>query len=217
MADAVTATAKPAGDPAARRKRRAGGEIRALILAAAVEEFQAGGFAGATTAAIARRAGVTETQIFRYFESKASLFREAVFAPLNEHFDDFRARLGAGFGDASPAGYIRELQQFIRDHSRLLMTLIVAQAHGHEAGAGEKPLEGLAAYFERGAATMRGRLGDRADAVPISPELMVRISFAAVMGCALFGDWMIPEDLASAEAIGAAITAFTIDGLNANS
>lgn len=202
-----------------RRKRRVPEEIRALILAAAVEEFQDGGYAGATTAAIARRAGVTETQIFRYFDTKAALFREAVFAPLNAHFADFLAR--KDFGEdalgAETRSYIDELQNFMGDHSRLLMSLVVAEAHGHEAGVSGRALEGLAAYFERGAANMRSRLGGRAEAdLKVSPDLMVRVSFAAVLGCALFRDWIIPETVADPDAVRAAVIDFVMDGLNAN-
>ncbi len=59
------------------------------IIRAAADEFKASGFTGATTAAIARNAEVTEAQLFRYFASKAELFRESVFKPLNQHFLDF--------------------------------------------------------------------------------------------------------------------------------
>jgi hypothetical protein len=45
---------------------------------------------------------------------------------------------------------------------------------------------------------------------------MVRVSFAAVLGCALFGEWMMPEGLASPDAVRDAVIDFVIDGLNAN-
>ena len=65
----------------AKRKRRSPEELKDRIIAAAGVEFRRGGYAKATTAAIAHRAKVTETQIFRYFDSKANLFREAIFKP----------------------------------------------------------------------------------------------------------------------------------------
>lgn len=51
---------------------------RDRILDAALLEFGAKGFKGATTKAIAKRASVNEVTIFRHFESKLGLF-EAVF------------------------------------------------------------------------------------------------------------------------------------------
>ena len=167
-----------------RRKRRAPQDLREAILAAAATEFEANGFSGATTAAIARRAETTEAQIFRLFSSKADLFRASVFAPLNRHFSEFHAQ---AMGDATEGAsqrdlagrYIDELQDFIEGHSRSLMSLIVARAHGQVAGEGPQAIEGLEAYFARGAATMRARSGD---AAPVPPELMVRVSFAAVLG-----------------------------------
>ena len=201
-----------------RRPRRNPAEIRDRIIEAAIEEFEASGYAGATTAAIARRAEVTETQIFRYFESKAALFRTAIFVPLNRHFSDFLARQVTDDGPLRDRArnYITELQDFIAKNSRMLMSLVVAQAYASPTIEGVEGLDGLSAYFDRGAATMRSRFGPQADGLRVSPELMVRVSFAAVLGCALFGEWMMPEGLASPDAVREAVIDFVIDGLNAN-
>src|SRR5215831_2266036 len=80
---------RPAGT---KRAKRSSAEVMERLLTAAREEFRRRGFAGATTAAIARNAAVTEAQLFRYFESKSDLFREAVFEPLDKHFSEFNAR-----------------------------------------------------------------------------------------------------------------------------
>ncbi len=53
--------------------RMSAAERREAILAAAVEEFAASGFAGATTAAIARRAGISQPYVFRFFPTKQDL------------------------------------------------------------------------------------------------------------------------------------------------
>lgn len=205
----------------ARRPRRNPTEIRDRIIEAAIEEFEGNGFSGATTAAIARRAEVTETQIFRYFESKAALFRAAIFVPLNRHFSDFLARQTGAAEEAGPLrdrtrAYITELQDFIASHSRMLMSLVVAQAYDPAATEGVAQLDGLASYFERGASAMRNRVGTQADDMRVSPELMVRVSFFAVLGCALFGEWTMPGKLASPEQMRDAVIDFVIDGLNAN-
>jgi AcrR family transcriptional regulator len=74
--------------PGAKRAKRSSAVVMARVLEAAREEFKRRGFVGATTAVIARNAAVTEAQLFRYFDSKADLFQEAVFEPLDRHFSD---------------------------------------------------------------------------------------------------------------------------------
>ena len=79
---ARTATAR-AGEPGQRpRRRAAAGKPRALrqaerrekILAAALEEFSARGFAATRLDDVARRAGVAKVTIYLYFRDKESLF-----------------------------------------------------------------------------------------------------------------------------------------------
>src|SRR5580693_7467039 len=91
---------KSALAPTKRRKRRSTEENMDRIIRAAADEFKASGFTGATTAVIARNAEVTEAQLFRYFASKAELFRESVFKPLNRHFLHF---LSTQLSDAAEA------------------------------------------------------------------------------------------------------------------
>jgi AcrR family transcriptional regulator len=64
---------KPAAAPVARR-----GERRDAILAAALEEFSARGFADARLDDVARRAGVAKGTIYLYFRDKEALFQELV-------------------------------------------------------------------------------------------------------------------------------------------
>jgi hypothetical protein len=51
----------------------------------------------------------------------------------------------------------------------------------------------------------------------VDPRLMVRVSFAAVLACVMFKDWIFPPDLATDEQISAAINAFVLEGISANS
>jgi AcrR family transcriptional regulator len=204
---------------ARRRTRRSAEEIRERIVVAAGEEFERAGYSGATTAAIARRAEVTEAQIFRCFDSKAQLFEAAVFEPLNRSFAEFNDRMlsrgpaAGGLREGAPA-YITALQEFMERHSKALMTLVVARAYEKAAAQQRAIGDDLKEYFEIGAATMRERLGGEPR---VTPELMVRVSFAAVLGCALFKDWLFPSGLASDEEIRQATIAFVVDGINANS
>jgi AcrR family transcriptional regulator len=82
--------AKTAGKTAARRSgktpdRQGGrrGERREAILAAALEEFAARGFADARLDDVARRAGVAKGTIYLYFRDKEDLFQELVRAMVS--------------------------------------------------------------------------------------------------------------------------------------
>lgn len=211
------AKTQPDAVPPSRRKRRTSSEVADRILEAAGEEFEQSGYGGATTAAIARRAEVTEAQIFRLFGSKRELFHAAIFEPLNRHFADFHARYSSasappGGAEALARRYIDELQTFTERHSRMLLSLIAASAYSPETEpVGD--MRGLLAYFERGAATMAGRVGASA---AVDPALMVRVSFAAVIANVMFKEWLFPPGLASDAAIRKAIGDFVLHGIGAN-
>lgn len=201
-----------------RRRRRSSEEVADRILEAAAEEFELSGYSGATTAAIARRAEVTEAQIFRFHASKQDLFRAAIFTPLNRHFADFQARTVADpeagrDGHDLARAYIGELQEFMARHSRMFLSLVVANAYSPGATGGIDALDGLQAYFDKGKAMMTARVGE---SPRVSPELMVRVSFAAVLANLMFRDWLFPPGLAGEDEIREAIAAFVIEGIEAN-
>lgn len=209
---------KPALALTKRKKRRSTEENMDRIMRAAAGVFGASGFSGATTAVIARNADVTEAQLFRYFASKAELFRESVFKPLNKHFLDF---LSTQLSDAIVAEtrgeksrrYISELQHFMSQHSKMLMSLVVAQTYEPGSADGVNEIDSLRIYFERGAALMTTRM---TTTPKVDPKLMVRVSFAAVLACILFKEWIFPPGMASHEEISTAIKDFVMDGINAN-
>jgi AcrR family transcriptional regulator len=209
---------KPALAVTKRRKRRSTEDNMDRIMRAAAGVFEASGFTGATTAVIARNADVTEAQLFRYFASKSELFRESVFKPLNQHFLAF---LSTQLSDAAGAQtrseksrrYIRELQQFMSEHSKMLLSLVVAQTYEPGSTEGVNDIDNLSTYFARGAALMATRM---ARTPKVDPKLMVRVSFVAVLACILFREWIFPPGMASDEEIGAAIEDFVMDGINAN-
>jgi AcrR family transcriptional regulator len=209
---------RPVRGPARRKRLRSTADNLERILRAAAHEFMASGFTGATTAAIARNAEVTEAQLFRYFSSKIELFRESVFKPLNQHFLAFTS---SQLIEGAPAEsrrdksyrYISELQQFLNQHSKLLMSLAVAQTYAPGSMDGIDEIDSLNTYFERGASMMASRMVGKPK---VDPNLMVRVSFAAVLGCILFKDWIFPAGLAGDQEISAAIKAFVMDGINAN-
>jgi AcrR family transcriptional regulator len=203
--------------PATRRKRRSPEDLMNRILAAAAEEFRRCGYAGATTAAIARRAEVTEAQLFRYFASKTELFREAVFKPLEQQLSSFveSHMLDHDVEAASKttALYIDELQRFVGENAQMLTSLLVAQAYDLGAAEGVSAIGSLRGYFDRGASMMSARL---TGPFKVDPKLMARVSFAAVLACVMFKDWIFPPGLASEEEIRAAINDFVREGIGAN-
>lgn len=73
-------------------------ERRQAIVGAALRVFTTGSYSGATTAGIAREAGISEPILYRHFASK----RELYFACLEEAWGSLRAALDAKleeFGD----------------------------------------------------------------------------------------------------------------------
>ncbi len=201
-----------------RRSRRSTQEITDLIIEAACNEFERNGYDKTKTAAIARRAGVAETLIFSNFGSKPRLFHDSIFMPLDKLFVQFCA---THFVDASDAEgmkqgtleYIFEFQEFIKLHSRMLKTLVSAQLFESGNVKGLSQVEGLHHYFDRASARMRSRPAGKPR---LDPALLTRISFATILACILFNDWLFPKGLAGKQRITAAISAFVAEGLNAN-
>ncbi|MGH3134850.1 MAG: TetR/AcrR family transcriptional regulator [Gaiellaceae bacterium] len=68
-------------------------ERRRALVEAALRVFSEGSYAGATTAQIAREAGVSEPILYRHFASKRDLY----FACLDEAWRRIRRRIEAGF------------------------------------------------------------------------------------------------------------------------
>ena len=202
----------------AQRARRTPDDLLTRIVRAATDEFKRCGYAGTTTAAIARKAGVTEAQLFRYYGSKSNLFGETIFKPLDEHFLRFiDAHRPTTLSDAEireqKAVYTSELQKFIRTNSKMFTSLVAAEIYdaGTEHGVGK--INSLATYFEHGAEQMRGRLKDKP---AIAPELMVRLVFLSVLSAVMFRDWIFPKSLADDETIERAINAFVLQAVGAN-
>ncbi len=170
------------------RPRRSASAVREALLLAAESEFKRSGYTGATTASIARRAKTTEAQLFRYFPTKSALFRAAVQDSLNAHLVAFTDRVvsdgpGPVPTERQAVKYIEELQRFILEHERMFVSLVTTEAYRPDNLEGVDGVDALHAYFDRGAAMMRMRTGD---SVKLAPELMVRVSFAAVLACTIF-------------------------------
>jgi AcrR family transcriptional regulator len=186
------------------------------IVQAAREEFKQSGFAGATTAAIARRAEVTEAQLFRCFGSKSNLFRETIFKPVDQHFLRFNSEHLPEIHNVATATemstlYATELQRYIRENSAMLASLMIAQTYDSQTA--EPRINSLHTYFDRAASAMAARLQDQAK---VDPRLTVRVVFGAVLASVMFKDWIFPAGLASDADIMAAVNDFIREGIRAN-
>lgn len=73
------------------RTRWTADDRREAIVQAAIEEFAAAGFAGATTAAIARRAGISQPYVFRFFPTKKDLALAALELATDRLLADWEA------------------------------------------------------------------------------------------------------------------------------
>lgn len=78
---------------------------RERIMASALAEFSAKGFAGARTDGIARRAGVREGMIFYCFKSKENLYRQVLRRKLAEAVDLIESRPDDDFAESLVRGY----------------------------------------------------------------------------------------------------------------
>jgi TetR/AcrR family transcriptional regulator len=94
----------PKAKSASREKSRDLERTRTRLLAAALKEFVARGFAGTRTKAIAKRAGVHEWMVFYCFGSKKNLYREVLREQLAQRTrmigqlpDDFSLAVIAAF------------------------------------------------------------------------------------------------------------------------
>jgi AcrR family transcriptional regulator len=95
-------------------------ERRQALVEAALAVFSSGSYAGATTAEIAREAGVSEPILYRHFGSK----RELYFACLDEAWRRIRCKLEMRIEELGPEAAWREMRvSAMRDMKTLLPSL----------------------------------------------------------------------------------------------
>lgn len=182
-----------------------GGTTRERLLAAAVELLEEGGYAAASVAAIAERAGVSAGALYRHFPSKAELFVE-VFRTVAER------ELAALYEASSVSGTVVDrLEAVIGEFTRnSLDKPRLAWALGYEPVDPLVDVERLAyrqTYRERLAELLR--LGIAGGELP---EQDVEVAAASLIGAiseALVGPLSpVRGERVSAEAIVAALTGF---------
>lgn len=108
-------------------------ERRVQLVDAAIEEFADAGLAGASTEAIARRAGISHAYVFRLYATKRELFLAAV----DRCFDQTQETFAAAYEARKPDQAVFEALGnsyvgLIADRARLLFQLHAYAACGDE-------------------------------------------------------------------------------------
>jgi AcrR family transcriptional regulator len=123
--------------PVATAVRRPRGAARRLLLDAARSLFARQDYRSTTTREIAAAAGVTEHLLFRYFGSKAALFREALVLPFTSFVDEFgqtwQSVIPEETDEEELAGhFVGQLYDVFVQHQGLLLTLMASEALSEE-------------------------------------------------------------------------------------
>ena len=108
-------------------------ERRVQLVEAAVEEFAQAGLAGASTEAIAKRAGISHAYLFRLFPTKRALFA----ATVDHSFDHVLETFQTAYDDRDHGEPVLEVLghayiELLRDRGRLLFQLHAYAACGDE-------------------------------------------------------------------------------------
>ena len=180
-------------------------ERRQALVDAALRVFSSGSYSGATTAEIAREAGVSEPILYRHFASKLDLYLaclEATFERFREGFDKKIAELGeenavAAVGISllgmrtqkvlppnlwvqaiTEAGDVPEIRRYLRRHMRELHDFIQAAIErAQEAGGVPRERDAQAEAWVSIAGGLLLSVADRLGGV-IEPEDLRRIARA---------------------------------------
>lgn len=164
---------------------------RDAILAAALEEFSARGFAAARLEDVAQRAGVGKGTIYLHFQDKQALFQELVTTMLVPFIANIEATPPVGLPIRAALQRLFEL--FVRDiygtDRRKLIRLIITEgprfpqlAEFHYHHVVKRAVAAMRALLE--AAHRRGEL--RNDALVRFPQLIVAPGIMAVVWSGLF-------------------------------
>jgi AcrR family transcriptional regulator len=176
----------------ARRTRRPRGEARAELLEAARELFNDRGYTDTSTREIAESASVSETLMFRYFGSKAGLFRAAVVQPFLDFVDEFTqtsARASFEMEDEFEASreFMGGLYDVFNNHRGLVTMFFAAETALSSDLAESGVLADVSERFQALVDIGREQLKRRHHVELAHPWLTTRVTLAMVAGMATFG------------------------------
>jgi AcrR family transcriptional regulator len=171
--------------------------VRELLIAAAIDEFAASGYAGTTVQRIAESAGLTVSAVYQHFEGKADLFSQAVMRPFLSFLDEFsatwqRQRRQPWDELTLMKALMQELYDALTLQRNALVELAAARDHLDDSVFDEirklstRMFLELRAIGEEEAAT-RGLFPAE------NVEISVRLAVAMVTAMAVFDVWLMPS------------------------
>jgi AcrR family transcriptional regulator len=179
------------------RPRRKSGEPRRLLVEAAQELFNRKGYASTSTREVAVRATVSEALIYRYFGSKAGLFRAAMVQPFIDTLDDEIAMLGARQPSDTLSRkevwtFVASMYDIFHEHRALAAMVFAADALIESEVAESGMIDDVRSAIDR--FVTASAIHARAGGVAIDPaahDLAIRGHMAMVAGVATFGSWYL--------------------------
>jgi len=144
---------------------------RARILDAALHLISERGYNGATTAEIARRAGVAEGTIYRYFKDKKELFIACVEPVVHEALRRERQLPRAGDVRELIRMRIRELVQIIREN-HAVFNVLFTEGRFHPEIADIMLQHVVSAFTDDDREAFARALGNR----PVNPQLPILLT-----------------------------------------
>ncbi|MEJ8279426.1 TetR/AcrR family transcriptional regulator [Pseudonocardia spirodelae] len=184
------------GEPE-RRRRRSAEEVRSLLLLAAARAFVDRGYAQTSTREIAGDAGVSQPLLFRHFGGKAGLFTQTVVAGFAAACAEFAERWWAPIGRDEPRAraFLRDLFDVLAENREAVVAMVGVYAY--EADSQELS-RGVVDVFAALLGVVRdvllcdteGTFLEGVDDVD-TPAVVL----AALLGCAVFDDWLFDAQL----------------------
>ena len=109
--------------------RMSADERRELVVRAALTEFARSGFAGTSTEAIAKRAGISQPYVFRLYATKKDLFIAVVNSCFDRVYNAFLAAADGTYGMDAKEAMAHAYSVLLQDRE-----LLTAQMHAYAAG-----------------------------------------------------------------------------------
>lgn len=194
---ARTASSKVAEAPA--RRRRSPAEVRQLLLDSAVEMFAAHGFGGTNAKEIAEAAGVSESTVYRHFDSKSALFVEAAINPLEGFLAELSDWVVEQFDLVAGQDFMHILTEYLFEQMRarrgIMLALLSSSQHPEMAAQ----IAQIRTRLEDGIFKplhMIGMYRAKQRNLDVDPEKMrmtSRLVVTLVTSTSIFSDWILPN------------------------
>ncbi|MCX2931799.1 helix-turn-helix domain containing protein [Mycobacterium sp. CVI_P3] len=180
-----------------RPTRRSSNEVKALLLDAAADEFSRQGYRDATVQGIARRADLSVSAVYRHFESKSDLFRQAACQPFLKFLDEFsrtwNQQREVPWDELKlMTEFASELYDNMRAHRKLLIEVTAARDHV-DPGVIEELRKASSRMFMELRAIGEQEASLRKFFSAEGIELSVRLISGTITAMAVFDDWLAPS------------------------